>query len=107
MLRDNASLTRQAYLEFDLEAMFDGGKQSVGPGDLETPAGVEVMIHNKHEVLVEKDAGLGSGFSNAEYKKAGATIVDKVADIYAKAEKIALGEVPMRKTRFRPRSWAR
>ncbi len=53
-----------------------------------TPAGVEVMIHNKHEVLVEKDAGLGSGFSNAEYKKAGATIVDKVADIYAKADMV-------------------
>jgi alanine dehydrogenase len=53
-----------------------------------TPAGVEVMIHNKHEVLVEKNAGVGSGFSNDEYKKAGATIVDAVADIYAKADMV-------------------
>jgi len=29
-----------------------------------TPAGLEVMIQNGHRVLVEKDAGLGSGFSN-------------------------------------------
>jgi alanine dehydrogenase len=25
-----------------------------------TPAGVEVLIHHNHEVLVEKDAGVGS-----------------------------------------------
>ena len=46
-----------------------------------TPAGVEVMVHNKHQVLVEKNAGKGSGFPNAEYQKAGATIVDTAAEI--------------------------
>ena len=31
-----------------------------------TPAGVEVMVHNKHTVLVENNAGIGSGFTNEE-----------------------------------------
>ena len=30
-----------------------------------TPAGVEVMKMNGHQVLVEKAAGLGSGFDDA------------------------------------------
>jgi alanine dehydrogenase len=37
-----------------------------------TPAGVEVMIHNGHTVLVEKSAGAGSGFADEAYLKAGA-----------------------------------
>jgi NAD/NADP transhydrogenase alpha subunit len=39
-----------------------------------TPAGVEVMIHNGHTVLVEKNAGAGSGFADEAYIKAGAKI---------------------------------
>ena len=41
-----------------------------------TPAGVEVMIANGHSVMVEKDAGSGSGFDNAMYINAGAEMVD-------------------------------
>jgi alanine dehydrogenase len=37
-----------------------------------TPAGVEVMIHNGHTVLVEKSAGAGSGFADDAYIKSGA-----------------------------------
>ncbi len=47
-----------------------------------TPAGVEVMVHNGHQLLVEKDAGLGSKFSNEEYLAAGARIADTAAEIY-------------------------
>ena len=39
-----------------------------------TPAGVEVMKSNGHSVLVETSAGVGSGFSDADYKNAGAEI---------------------------------
>lgn len=53
-----------------------------------TPAGVEVMIHNNHQVLVEKNAGTGSGFPDGEYQKAGATIVDAAAEIYQKADMV-------------------
>lgn len=53
-----------------------------------TPAGVEVMTHHKHQVLVEKNAGMGSGFTDAEYAQAGATIVATPAEIYAKADMV-------------------
>ena len=35
-----------------------------------TPAGVEVMIHNGHSLLVEKTAGVGSGFEDDAYAQA-------------------------------------
>lgn len=53
-----------------------------------TPAGVVVMKHNGHEILVEKDAGKGSGYEDAAYIKAGATIVDTPAEIYKKADMV-------------------
>lgn len=53
-----------------------------------TPAGVEVMLSNNHKVIVEKDAGVGSGFSNEAYEKAGATIVDTPAEIYKNADMV-------------------
>lgn len=53
-----------------------------------TPIGVEEMVNRKHQVLVEKNAGLGSGFTDAEYTEIGATIVDKPEDIYAQADMV-------------------
>jgi len=53
-----------------------------------TPAGVGAMIHNGHEVLVEKNAGVGSGFEDALYVEAGATMVDTPAEIYAKSDMV-------------------
>ena len=35
-----------------------------------------------HQILVEKNAGKASGFGNANYKKAGAEIVDSPKDIF-------------------------
>ncbi len=52
------------------------------------PAGVIAMVRNGHEVLVEKDAGLGAGYPDAEYVEAGATIVDTPAGIYAKSDMV-------------------
>ena len=53
-----------------------------------TPGGVVTMKANGHDVIVEKGAGLGSGFSDAEYVAAGATIIDAAADVYAKADMV-------------------
>ncbi len=53
-----------------------------------TPAGVEVMTANNHKVLVEKDAGLGSSFSNEQYEQAGATLVDTPEEIYQAADMV-------------------
>ena len=51
------------------------------------PAGVKVLVENGHEVLVEKGAGLGSGFSDEQYKEAGAAILIK-EDVFNQAELI-------------------
>lgn len=53
-----------------------------------TPYGADVLVKAGHTVLVEKGAGLASGFEDGQYKKVGAKIVDKAADIYKKAAMI-------------------
>jgi len=52
------------------------------------PSGVATMIANGHEVVVEKAAGTGAGFPDAEYVAAGATIVDTPAEIYAACDMV-------------------
>jgi len=47
-----------------------------------TPAGVDALVKAGHKVLVEKGAGEGSGFSNEEYRQAGAEIVPTAADAW-------------------------
>ena len=44
---------------------------------------------------MEKDAGVGSGFSDAEYKTAGAKIVDRAEDVYASADMIIKVKEPL------------
>jgi alanine dehydrogenase len=53
-----------------------------------TPAGVEVMIANGHSVMVEKDAGSGSGFDNAMYINAGAEMVDTPNEIFERCDMV-------------------
>ncbi|MFC1877961.1 alanine dehydrogenase [Thermodesulfobacteriota bacterium] len=53
-----------------------------------TPAGVEVMVQKGHEVLVEKNAGTGSGLSDDAYTLAGAEIVDTPKEIYDRSEMV-------------------
>ena len=47
------------------------------------PAGVQTLTQAGHAVLIEAGAGAGSGFDDADYVSAGATIVEKTADIFA------------------------
>lgn len=53
-----------------------------------TPQGVRTLCANKHQVLIETSAGIGSGFSDEEYKKEGAVIVDSAAEVYSSADLI-------------------
>lgn len=53
-----------------------------------TPSGVEELTKEGHSVLVEKDAGVGAGFSNEEYKEAGATIVKGPLEIAKNTEMV-------------------
>ncbi|MCK5176548.1 MAG: alanine dehydrogenase, partial [Candidatus Aenigmarchaeota archaeon] len=52
-----------------------------------TPKKVKILIENNHTVLVEKDAGILSSFSNEDYINVGARIVEK-PELYSKAELI-------------------
>lgn len=58
------------------------------------PVGAHVHSGDGHTVLVEREAGLGSGFADAQYSAAGARIVETAKDIYAKAELIVKVKEP-------------
>ena len=62
-----------------------------------TPAGVMEFIKAGHTVFVQSTAGDGSGFSDAEYKKAGAKILPKIEDVYKKAQMIIKAKEPIAK----------
>ena len=59
-----------------------------------TPAAVYELTHHGHPVMVEKDAGLGSGLSDEEYRQAGATIVETADTIFARADMIVKVKEP-------------
>jgi alanine dehydrogenase len=60
-----------------------------------TPAGVEVMIANGHTVLVEENAGVGSGFVDAAYAAAGAEMVDTPREIFNRADMVMHVKEPL------------
>jgi len=59
------------------------------------PAGVESLVGDGHSVLVEQGAGLGSGFADDAYRAAGATLVPKPGDVWAKAEMVVKVKEPI------------
>lgn len=48
-----------------------------------TPAGVVTLAKFSHEVFIEKGAGLGSGFSDEDYRVAGAKLVDSAEEAWS------------------------
>lgn len=60
-----------------------------------TPAGVDALVRSGHRVLVEKGAGEGSGFSDADYRQAGAQIVDGAGEVWAGAEMVVKVKEPL------------
>ncbi|VLE99003.1 alanine dehydrogenase [Streptococcus pneumoniae] len=48
-----------------------------------TPAGVHSLVSRGHRVLIETNAGLGSGFTDADYQKQGAEIVATTGEAWA------------------------
>jgi len=59
-----------------------------------TPAGVRELTHHGHEVMVQKAAGKGAGFSDDQYVAAGATLGDTAADVFDGAELIVKVKEP-------------
>jgi len=60
-----------------------------------TPAGVRALTDASHRVLVEKDAGEGSGFEDSLYARAGATIIESADDVWTQAEMIVKVKEPI------------
>ncbi|MBW1729489.1 MAG: alanine dehydrogenase [Deltaproteobacteria bacterium] len=60
-----------------------------------TPAGVKAFIDHGHRVFVEKGAGIGSGFRDEEYVKAGARILENPEDIWGEADMIIKVKEPI------------
>lgn len=59
------------------------------------PVGAELLKAHGHEVLVEKNAGVGSGFQDDDYARAGARIVNNPAEIFGAADMIVKVKEPL------------
>ena len=60
-----------------------------------TPGGVQEFVKHGHTVYVQQTAGNGSGFSDDQYKQAGAQILDTIEEVYAIAEMIVKVKEPI------------
>ena len=60
-----------------------------------TPAGVFELVRSNHEVYVQSTAGLGSGFSDEDYRQAGALILNSIEEVYARSEMIVKVKEPI------------
>jgi len=58
------------------------------------PAGVKSLTDAGHRVLVERGAGLGSGITDAEYRSAGATLVDTAEEVFGGSEMVVKVKEP-------------
>jgi alanine dehydrogenase len=59
-----------------------------------TPEGVGRLRHEGHRLIIEQTAGEGSGFSDEDYRKAGAEISEK-ADLFREADLIVKVKEPL------------
>ena len=60
------------------------------------PAGVQSFFKNGHKVLIEKNAGVGSGIDDKEYKAAGAEIINSAKEVFDKADMIIKVKEPLK-----------
>lgn len=58
------------------------------------PAGVRELVHDGHEVIIETNAGLGIGMTDADYEAAGATVVATAKAVYDAADLIVKVKEP-------------
>ncbi|BBW98007.1 alanine dehydrogenase [Geobacillus icigianus] len=60
-----------------------------------TPAGVLSFVQAGHTVLIEKEAGIGSGFSDSDYARAGAQIIERAEDVWMQADMVMKVKEPL------------
>lgn len=68
------------------------------------PVGCELLCKDGHRVLLQKGAGLGSGYADAAYQEAGVELVETAAELFERAEMIMKVKEPQPEeiARFRP-----
>jgi alanine dehydrogenase len=59
------------------------------------PGGAEALVNAGHAVLIEDEAGVGSGFDNAAYEAAGVRIMPDAASVWREAEMIMKVKEPI------------
>ncbi len=59
------------------------------------PVGVQLLVQEGHQVLVERSAGEGSGYTDEQYRAAGAEIVGDPERIFERAELIVKVKEPI------------
>src|ERR1051325_10478772 len=59
------------------------------------PSGAYQLIKRGHQVVVERGAGLGAGYPDAEYEQAGATLLDTHEEVVARAGLVVKGKEPL------------
>ena len=59
------------------------------------PVGAAMAVREGHSVLIERGAGVGSGYDDAQYESAGATMVDGPATLFERADMIVKVKAPV------------
>ena len=59
-----------------------------------TPSAALEAVNNGHDVIIQKGAGAGAGFEDADYEAAGAVIIDTAEEIFASADMIVKVKEP-------------
>ncbi|WP_046176414.1 alanine dehydrogenase [Domibacillus indicus] len=60
-----------------------------------TPSGVATLVDSGHEILIEQGAGLGSGFTDSEYARYGAQVLQSAEEVWNRAEMILKVKEPL------------
>ena len=60
-----------------------------------TPVGVDALVQHGHEVLIEKDAGVGSGIADEDFEAVGARIVAAADDVWGEADMVMKVKEPV------------
>ena len=61
------------------------------------PDNVKSYVNRGHEVYIEKGAGIGSGYTDAEYEEAGAKMIDTAKEVWDTAEMMIKVKEPLAK----------
>ncbi len=60
-----------------------------------TPGGARAFVSSGHKVLVEKNAGIGSGFLDEDYLAAGAEVLGQASEVWQGAEMVMKVKEPL------------